>query len=88
MLDFEEKILKYAVVDIGANSVRMNIYDIDTQTGEFSVCASARSMLGLAAYAKNGTTSVMATLASQSMTNLFNSIYSINQLHRYRIKRE
>ena len=57
MLDFDERIIKYAVVDIGANSVRMNIYDIDTQTGEFSVCSSARSMLGLAAYAKNGTLS-------------------------------
>ena len=57
MLDFDERIIKYAVVDIGANSVRMNIYDIDTQTGEFSVCASARSMLGLAAYTKNGTLS-------------------------------
>ena len=55
MLEFDERFIKYAVVDIGANSVRMNIYDIDTQTGEFSVCASARSMLGLAAYAKNGT---------------------------------
>ena len=57
MLDFDEQIIKHAVVDIGANSVRMNIYDIDTQTGEFSVCSSARSMLGLAAYAKNGTLS-------------------------------
>lgn len=57
MLDFDERIIKYAVVDIGANSVRMNIYDIDTLTGEFSVCSSARSMLGLAAYAKNGTLS-------------------------------
>ena len=57
LLEFDERFIKYAVVDIGANSVRMNIYDIDTQTGEFSVCASARSMLGLAAYAKNGTLS-------------------------------
>ena len=57
LLDFDERIIKYAIVDIGANSIRMNIYDIDTQTGEFSVCASARSMLGLAAYAKNGTLS-------------------------------
>ncbi|MBR7161831.1 MAG: hypothetical protein IKD07_05400 [Clostridia bacterium] len=57
MLEFDERIIKYAIVDIGANSVRMNIYDIDTQTGEFSVAASARSMLGLAAYAKNGTLS-------------------------------
>ena len=57
MLYFEERVIKYAVVDIGANSIRMNIYDIDTQTGDFSVYASARSMLGLAAYAKNGTLS-------------------------------
>ncbi len=57
MFNFEEKIVKYAIVDIGANSVRMNIYDIDTETGEFSVFTSARSMLGLAAYAKNGTLS-------------------------------
>ena len=55
MLNLEERIVKYAIVDIGANSIRMNIYDIDTQTGEFTVCASARSLLGLAAYAKNGT---------------------------------
>ena len=45
---------KIAVVDIGANSVRMNIYDINTETGEFSVCDSARSMLGLAAYSVGG----------------------------------
>lgn len=54
MLNIGERIIKYAIVDIGANSVRMNIYDIDTQTGAFSVSASSRSMLGLAAYAKNG----------------------------------
>lgn len=54
MNDFSEQIYKYAVVDIGANSVRMNLYDIDTRTGAFSVFASARSMLGLAAYAKDG----------------------------------
>lgn len=54
MINIGERILKYAIVDIGANSVRMNIYDIDTQTGEFSVCASARSLLGLAAYVKDG----------------------------------
>jgi len=57
LISFDERIIKYAIVDIGANSIRMNIYDIDTQTGEFSVCASARSMLGLAAYTKNGTLS-------------------------------
>lgn len=54
MFDIYGKIMKYAIVDIGANSVRMNIYDIDTETGGFSVCSSARSMLGLAAYAKDG----------------------------------
>lgn len=54
MLFVDEQILKYAIVDIGSNSVRMNIYDIDMQTGRFSVCASFRSMLGLAAYVRNG----------------------------------
>lgn len=55
MREWTDPIYQYAVVDIGANSVRMNIYAIDTQTGDFSVCASARSMLGLAAYVENGT---------------------------------
>ncbi|PWL98669.1 MAG: hypothetical protein DBY04_03195 [Clostridiales bacterium] len=53
MKDWNEPIYKYAVVDIGANSVRMNLYDIDTRTGAFTVFASARSMLGLAAYVKD-----------------------------------
>ncbi len=54
MQDFTEIIFKYAIVDIGANSVRMNIYDINTETGEFTTSLSVRSMLGLAAYAKDG----------------------------------
>ncbi|MBQ9748714.1 MAG: hypothetical protein IJV98_08015 [Clostridia bacterium] len=54
MFQLNEKIFKYAIVDIGANSVRMNIYDIDTETGEFSTVLSVRSLLGLAAYAKDG----------------------------------
>ncbi|MGN1096134.1 MAG: hypothetical protein ACI4QR_07065 [Eubacteriales bacterium] len=45
---------KYAVMDIGANSVRMNIYDIDTSNGRFTVIDSARHTLGLASYAVNG----------------------------------
>ena len=51
---FSESTEKIAVVDIGANSVRMNVYDINTETGRFSVCDSARSMLGLAAYTSGG----------------------------------
>ncbi len=45
---------KYAIVDIGANSVRMMIYDIDPESGEFSQIYSARNLLGLAAYKENG----------------------------------
>ena len=51
---FSESTEKIAVVYIGANSVRMNVYDINTETGRFSVCDSARSMLGLAAYSVDG----------------------------------
>ena len=45
---------KYAIVDIGANSVRMIIYDIDTESGEFYPVDSVRNLLGLAAYKENG----------------------------------
>lgn len=43
-----------AVVDVGSNSVRMNIYEINTETGAFSVISSNRAMLKLAAYVSNG----------------------------------
>ncbi|MBQ7291415.1 MAG: hypothetical protein IJW76_06820 [Clostridia bacterium] len=45
---------KYAIVDIGANSVRMIIYDIDTESGRFYPIDSARSLMGLAAYKEGG----------------------------------
>lgn len=56
MKEFEFSIptQRIAVTDIGANSVRMLIYDVNIQTGEFSVCDSCRRMLGLAAYVKDG----------------------------------
>lgn len=56
MKDFEPASLsqKIAVTDIGANSVRMMIYDVNIQTGSFSVCDSCRRMLGLAAYVTDG----------------------------------
>lgn len=52
--DFFQSPQKLAVVDIGSNSVRMNVYDIDLSSGTFSVYDSARSMLGLAAYSRDG----------------------------------
>ena len=58
-----------AVIDIGANSVRMNIYDINTESREYSIAASARNMLGLAALVsggkitERGTEMLMQTLA-------------------------
>lgn len=45
---------KYAIVDIGANSVRMIIYDIDPESGRFCAVDSARNLLGLAAYKEGG----------------------------------
>lgn len=44
----------FAVVDIGSNSVRMNIYDINTETGAFSVMSSCRAMLKLISYVSDG----------------------------------
>lgn len=45
---------KYAIVDIGANSVRMIIYDIDPKTGEFFTVDSVRNLMGLASYKEAG----------------------------------
>ena len=47
-------LFKYAIVDIGANSVRMIIYDIDPITKEFTPVDSVRNMMGLAAYKEGG----------------------------------
>lgn len=47
-------LFKYAIVDIGANSVRMIIYDIDPVTKEFTTVDSVRNMMGLAAYKEGG----------------------------------
>lgn len=43
-----------ALMDVGSNSVRMNIYKIDRQTGEYSVISSSRAMLKLVSYIENG----------------------------------
>ena len=50
-VDMHNRFYRCAVIDIGANSVRMNIYDINTESREYSIAASARNMLGLAALA-------------------------------------
>ena len=46
--------LTVSIVDIGSNSVRMNIYAIDEMTGSFSVISSSRAMLRLAAHVEDG----------------------------------
>lgn len=43
-----------AIIDIGSNSVRMNIYEIDWETKDFSVVFSNRAMLKLASYKNDG----------------------------------
>jgi len=46
--------LTVSIVDIGSNSVRMNIYAIDLAFDGFSVISSSRAMLRLAAHIDNG----------------------------------
>ena len=68
-VDMHNRFYRCAVIDIGANSVRMNIYDINTESREYSIAASARNMLGLAALVsggkitERGTEMLMQTLA-------------------------
>lgn len=43
-----------AIVDIGSNSVRMNMYKINPDNGEYSVFSSSRAMLKLVSYKHDG----------------------------------
>ncbi|MBO5261825.1 MAG: N-acetylglucosamine-6-phosphate deacetylase [Clostridia bacterium] len=73
----------YEKIDVTDKYIIPGLVDIHSHGiagGDFNFASQQRMEKMCYAYAKNGTTSVMATLASQSMTNLFNSIYSINQI--------
>ena len=73
----------YEKIDVTGKYIIPGLVDIHSHGiagGDFNFASQQKMEKMCYAYAKNGTTSVMATLASQSMTNLFNSIYSINQI--------
>ena len=72
----------YEIIDTTGKYIIPGLVDVHTHGiagGDFNYASEAKFAKMCHAYAKNGTTSVMATLASQSMTKLFNSIYAINQ---------
>ena len=72
----------YEKVDVTDKYIIPGLIDVHTHGiagGDFNYASESKIWKMCHAYAKNGTTSIMATLASQSMTKLFNSIYAINQ---------
>ena len=72
----------YDKIDVTDKYIIPGLVDVHTHGiagGDFNFASEQKMAKMCYAYAKNGTTSIMATLASQSLTNLFNSIYSINQ---------
>ncbi len=72
----------YERVDVTGKYIIPGLIDVHTHGiagGDFNYASENKMKRMCQAYAKNGTTSIMATLASQSMTKLFNSIYAINQ---------
>lgn len=69
-IDVTGKYLIPGLVDVHSHGIAGGDFNYASENKVFQMCQ---------AYAKHGTTSVMATLASQSMTKLFNSIYAINQ---------
>ncbi len=42
----------YAIIDVGSNTVRMNIYKLEN--GQFSLVMGKKESVGLASYVKNG----------------------------------
>lgn len=74
----------YEKIDVTDKYLIPGLIDVHTHGiagGDFNYASENKMGKMCYAYAKQGTTSIMATLASQSMTKLFNSIYAINQ-HR------
>ncbi|MBE6675137.1 MAG: N-acetylglucosamine-6-phosphate deacetylase [Ruminococcaceae bacterium] len=72
----------YERIDVTDKYLIPGLIDVHTHGiagGDFNYASENKMKRMCQAYAKNGTTSIMATLASQSMTKLFNSIYAINQ---------
>ena len=46
---------RHALVDVGSNTIRMNIYDIDNEKGEFSLLFSEKETLGILNFIENRT---------------------------------
>lgn len=74
----------YEQINVSGKYIIPGLVDVHThgiKGGDFN--EADENMIGKMrrAYAKNGTTSVMATLASYPLTRIYNSIYAINQ-HR------
>ena len=72
----------YDKIDVSGKYIIPGLIDVHTHGiagGDFNYASENKMGRMCHAYAKNGTTSIMATLASQPMTKLFNSIYAINQ---------
>ena len=72
----------YERIDVTDKYIIPGLIDVHTHGiagGDFNYASENKIWKMCQAYAKNGTTSIMATLASQSMTKLFSSIYAINQ---------
>jgi len=47
-------ITRRALVDVGSNTIRMNVYDIDHKKGEFSLLFSEKETLGILNFIENG----------------------------------
>ncbi len=65
--------MKYGIVDIGSNTMRLNLYGVDSE-GNFESLLNKKSVAGLASYVENGYLSKKGVDKIVNVVNKFNTI--------------
>lgn len=75
--------MKYALVDVGSNTIRLNVYEIDEDSKTFERIFSEKETTGLATYVENGKLSNEGIQAACDVLNRFKHIIELFEIKSY-----